>query len=360
MTMVDTDLQRAAVECARSAYGDVGLVAWQPLADRTRKTIARMSLITDAGARTVIAKTADIRERAALEVLTEAGVGGVPRLVGVHDDPPLILMEDLGAGGTLADLLLGDDRRAAADGVDRWAVAIARLLAATAGLGPAFRDRLAALDPEAALDRTELILADAVDDFTRLLPRLDLAMSDDAAAELRAIGERLRVDPDDPAGPGALTPGDACPDNNVETADGLVLIDLEWAEFRHIAWDAAYLTVPWPTCWCSWRMPPTIIEAAVRRWRETLGGGADLTDAIRDATVAWSLMTVSWYLPAALEMEPPDGGPRPAPRSATQHRLSVAAEAAPDGPLRRLATDLLAATMRAWGDQPLPFGPAWR
>ena len=26
-------------------------------------------------------------------------------------------------------------------------------------------------------------------------------------------------------------------------------------QWRHVAWDLAYLRVPWPTCWCSWRLP---------------------------------------------------------------------------------------------------------
>ncbi|HEY1486533.1 MAG TPA: hypothetical protein VGF84_10540 [Micromonosporaceae bacterium] len=361
---MDMDLQQAALTCARSVYGDVGLVAWVPLAERKRATIARMALLTDAGARTVVAKSGAVRERAALEVLTEAGVEGVPRLLAVHDDPPLILMEDLGAGPSLADRLLGDDRPAAVAAVEAWAVAVARLQTATTALGPAFRERLAALDPAAATDQTPLVIAEAIDDFARLMPELDVVFDDDAAGDLHAIGERLRVDPEAVAGPGAMTPGDACPDNNIETGNGLVLIDLEWAEFRHVAWEAAYLAVPWPTCWCSWRMPPEVTAAAIGRWRDALAphltDGSGLDDAVRDATVAWSLMTATWLLPAALGHEPADGGPRPAPRPTVQNRLAVAAEVAADGPLRRFAVDLLAATGRAWGDQPLPLGPAWR
>ena len=53
----------------------------------------------------------------------------------------------------------------------------------------------------------------------------------------------------------AFTPGDTCPDNDVQVADGLVLIDFEDAQWRHVVWDVAYLTVPFPSCWCSWRLP---------------------------------------------------------------------------------------------------------
>ena len=40
----------------------------------------------------------------------------------------------------------------------------------------------------------------------------------------------------------------------------VVLVDFEGAEWRHVAWDVAYLRVPWPTCWCSWRMPDAVAE----------------------------------------------------------------------------------------------------
>lgn len=148
---------------------------------------------------------------------------------------------------------------------------------------------------------------------------------------------RLRADPADGHGPGALTPGDACPDNNAETPGGLVLLDFETAGFRHIAWDAAYLTVPWPTCWCSWRLPAAVQAAALARWRATVepalgpAVAAALDDAIRDATVGWALITAAWFLRAAHRNQPlgPGGRLRPGSRELVQHRLGVAAAADP-------------------------------
>ena len=63
----------------------------------------------------------------------------------------------------------------------------------------------------------------------------------------------------------ALSPADACPDNNLLTDRRLRLIDFEWSEVRHPAWDAAYLAVPWPTCWCSWRIPGRVRRPGARR-----------------------------------------------------------------------------------------------
>ena len=42
---------------------------------------------------------------------------------------------------------------------------------------------------------------------------------------------------------------------------------------RHPAWDAAYLAVPWPTCWCSWRIPEASAERALDAYREKAASG---------------------------------------------------------------------------------------
>jgi Phosphotransferase enzyme family len=57
------------------------------------------------------------------------------------------------------------------------------------------------------------------------------------------------------SGPSALTLADACPDNSIRTTRGYLLIDFEEAEWRPVAWDVAYLTVPWPSCWCCFTLP---------------------------------------------------------------------------------------------------------
>src|SRR2546429_3760393 len=96
-------------------------------------------------------------------------------------------------------------------------------------------------------------------------PIVDVDVPTHALDELRGLGSRLSC-----AGPAALTPADACPDNNVRTAGGLVLIDFEGAQWRHIAWDVAYLAVPWPSCWCAWQLPADVAARAVEAYRARL------------------------------------------------------------------------------------------
>jgi hypothetical protein len=408
MAQMGTKLSEAALDCARTAFGEVRVVATTKLRDRRDWWVKRLELVTDVGVRSVIAKAARPRERAALEVLTAANVPAVPRLLAISESTPVVLMEDLGTGPSVADRLLGDDPDEAAAAVVRWAEAVARLQGVTLRLGPAFFDRLAASADVApatgsgvgggarssagrskfGLRRRELqrarwkeavtgpasdrAITGTVDGLRDGLRPLGVDVGDDVGAavraELRAIADRLRADPAGGHGPGALTPCDTCPDNNVETPERLVLIDYEGADFRHVAWDAAYLTVPWPTCWCSWRMPEAVREAALIRWRATIEpalapavAGA-LDEAIRDATVAWALITAALFFGAAHRDRPLGHGGelRPRPRELVQHRLGVAAANDPDGVLGRLAAAALDATRAAWGDRPLLLAQAWR
>ena len=104
------------------------------------------------------------------------------------------------------------------------------------------------------------------------------------------------------------------------------------------------------------------------QWRATIEPelrpaiAAGLDDAIRDATIAWALVTAAWFLGAAHRDRPlgPGGSLRPGPHELIQHRLGVAAAADPDGVLGALAARALDATRAAWGDRPLLLGAVWR
>jgi hypothetical protein len=303
----------------------------------------------------------NVREQAALQVLGDLGVAGAPRLLGSSDDPPTLLLEDIGTGPSLSDRLLGSDREAAAAAVTRWATAIGSLQAATLDAGRRFSDALTALAPAdpPPLDSTGAHAVDTTEILAGLLPQLGVPTA--GLDELVAVADLSE-------GPHALTPGDACPDNNLERDGRQILIDFEWAEYRHVAWDAAYLTVPWPTCWCSWRLPSAVTASATAAWRAALTPALDaeqaagLDVAVERATVAWALMTTAWQLPRAMgedHLKPNNPGRLwPDRRAIVQHRLAIAARST--SRLGLLASAALAATQERWGVIELPLGPAWR
>jgi hypothetical protein len=134
-------------------------------------------------------------------------------------------------------------------------------------------------------------------------------------------------------------PGDTCPDNNVFTGDGahsLALIDFEGASWRHIAWDVAYLTVPWPSCWCSWRPTGDLASRAVARYRQAMAATMPCVSIsefdldLAAATDLWSVLYSAWLLPLTHVDDPPAsrlGLVSPRRRALLLHRLDRARQA---------------------------------
>jgi hypothetical protein len=306
------------------------------------------------------------REAAALSVL--AGAAELPRVLAESADPPVVVLTDLGDGPSLADALLGNDPHGAEVALVRWAQSLARLHVAG-------RDRRATFQQALTARAGELPLYDArlgadIDDAVRVLDRecgsLGVTVPHGAFDELRGLGARLG------GAAAAITPADTCPDNNLVRDDRLTLLDFENAQWRHVVWDVAYLRVPWPTCWCSWRLPDEVAERAVAAYVEVAKdafaavGAASFRAEVHAADVGWTLLSVAWFLGA-----PPDdarlpGGsspPWPGKLEVMLHRLhrsSGTAVAAGLPALGELAASLCVELERRWGAVPLDLAPAFR
>jgi hypothetical protein len=316
---------------------------------------------------TVIVKrfTADgggAREAAALSVLPPGAPS--PRLPGESTHPSAVVVSDAGTGRSVADDLLGADPDTARAAVLSWAQAIAGLHDCTAGLGDAFRAALAA--------RTDQPVATLAAEIERAGTALeghcaDLGVRVPSGAwdDLRGLYARLH------GGPAVLSPGDPCPDNNVATPRGRILIDFEAAQWQHPAWDVAYLTVPWPSCWCSWRLPDDACQQALDRYRQTStlpwATSASFRGDVEAAAAVWAIVTTAWFLPRALTDDPPPADPRklmPTRRSQILNRLRLAASVHRQDGRAPAALSAFAAGLRAtlaarWGDLPLPYAPAF-
>jgi aminoglycoside/choline kinase family phosphotransferase len=67
-----------------------------------------------------------------------------------------------------------------------------------------------------------------------------------------------------------LVHGDPCPDN-VLLIDGICrIVDFEHAGWGPVAYDAAYLLAPFPSCWCFARLPAEVAGPAVAAYRARL------------------------------------------------------------------------------------------
>lgn len=302
-----------------------------------------------------------VRETAALSVLPP---GEASALVASGTDPPLVVTEDLGGGPSVADALLGDDQDVAWRAVRQWAVAVGRLHAATASLREAFEQQLHQRSPEVRVPPSRV--SRELDDAARVLDghcaALGVPVPTGALDELRELRHLLGSD-----GTAALTPADTCPDNNVRVGDRVVLTDFEGAQWRHVAWDVAYLFVPWPSCWCAWSIPDELARQAFADYRAAAAPGLpavadDLFEReVRAATAGWALTSTTWYLDSALGEDPPVNPQRPAPtrRAMVLRRLALAAASDALPALAELAAELGGELDRRWGDVPLETARAF-
>src|SRR4051794_203609 len=247
-----------------------------------------------------------VRESAALAVLPADARG--PRLVAAGGAPPLVITADEGPGASVADALLGDDPGVAEQAVVGWAEALATLHASTRHLRARFRRELSAREGDVHV--ADNLTAVWLEDTARLLDRqcglLGVRVPAGAFDELRSLGHRLGG-----GGTAALSPADTCPDNNVRSVDHVVLLDFEDAQWRHVAWDVAYLRAPWPTCWCAWRMPEHVAAAALTAYRRIAAPAFPEVDdpeferEVTAAEVAWALATAGTSLDTALRSGAP-------------------------------------------------------
>lgn len=363
-----------------SVLGPVVVVAGERLPSSGRAVVLRAVATDEAGRNHRLVLKAPVgsgpasaREEAALRIAAEVQAPGVVRLLAVGSDPLLLVLADAGHGPTLADRLLANDPAAAEVAVLKWAARLGGLQAATTGAREKFASLLLVLSPLGAppVDTSRDAVAEAAVSLGRDLPRLGVPLTAGVLQELRDLPEALDVTA--PGSPGALVPGDTCPSNAIDGDDGLVLLDFEGAEYRHLAWEASYLTVPWPSCWCSWLLPDAVAGQALAAWTRSVASthpavtASSFQDDLIKATIGWVFISVGWFLAPALDGDPPPPDPTrrhmiPTRRALLQHRLRLAAEQRTTSlpALRDLAAQTLEATLHEWGPQALPLAPAFR
>ncbi|MEV7712835.1 hypothetical protein [Streptomyces sp. NPDC088270] len=306
-------------------------------------------------------RTAFVTEASALAL----GAGG-PELLAVDADHPLVVMADLGQGPSLADVLLGDDAEAAEERLLAWARELGKVAVRGADRQREYDGTRRGYDPSAVaqtakdaasvrfLRRLPSVLADA-----GLTPPKGLA--DDLAEIGALVGD---------AYPG-LTPGDTCPDNNLITPSGVRLLDFEAAGYPSVFLTAAYCRIPFPTCWCSFRIEPALASRAEEAYRgELLAIHPDLADdgiwhaGVRRALAAWAtkLMFVFPDAMNADRVRNSRGGPSTTVRQLLRHQCEVLhRELTAAGDLEALAETaalVLRGTER-WQTPPLPPYPAF-
>ncbi|RZS34327.1 hypothetical protein EV193_109114 [Herbihabitans rhizosphaerae] len=295
-----------------------------------------------------------------------------PELFAHSTDTRLLVLEDLGRAPTLADKLLGNDSRAAERSLLSWARSLGRLHATTAGREADFDALLRRLDVVSSKDP---LTVEGRAALTGLPELLESALGVSASSGALDAAERAR---------GLLTasrhrafsPSDSCPDNNLITSRGVRFLDFEGGCVRNIMLDAAYLRVPFPSCWCSFALPSGMTEAMLAAWRaEVRSMWPDLDEdpvlmpKLLDAQLFWVWLATWNYLPSATEgavgaigvrHASPVLPSRGAVLAGRWRRLAEDAALAGVDAVAEHAEAVVAGLERRFGEMDLPLYPAFR
>lgn len=250
----------------------------------------------------------------------------------------LLVVEDLGDGPALSDLLLGDDPHAAHRGLVAWAATLGAALRPTMRNGR--RD-----EPLAAGE-----LRTGIESFAASLDVEMPAIGGDLASLVRPLNAANEWF--------AFGPSDACPDNNRVLADGTVkLFDFEGASWRHAASEAAYTIGPFCSCWCVAALPDGAAESMQDAFMTSFRPPSP--DAFRDATRCAAILYVLQQLdrfPYFLEHDfafgPPDNAPATSRQFVTHRLASVTRLAIGEPALADLFEALAGAVAKRWPDTP--------
>jgi hypothetical protein len=312
----------AAERALTNAWGgSVGLLPLNaPEAVRPHSTVARCLVRADYADApvTVIVKSARdydpadlsphapagrlLNEWAALRFLSELGTDLAPRLYAADRHAGLLVIEDLGSGASLQEVLDGDKPREASAALTVYAMGLGKLHAATRGR----LSDLQALRDELGVTTT------AADPFVTMWPTRNLPVLPGLCAELGATWtDAAQQDLDRvveaiaEAGPFlALSQGDTCPENHRLHNGGVRFLDFEFSGFRHALLDAAFLWLPFPTCQHVARLPKEHLMQADAAYRAALGlPDGRFSAQMLHARAWWTMLSLGAYLRQALEAD---------------------------------------------------------
>jgi aminoglycoside/choline kinase family phosphotransferase len=309
-----TDMIERAAEILSERHGAEIVIRRATLLtdDERRNALHRLELDNAAAdlPRTIILKHVPESENNSLQdFLSEwvgtafaSGVPGIgPAYYGGDLELRFVLMEDLGDSDTsLVEPLLGEDPEAAIRALRQHAALLGQLHAQTVGQAAdydALYESLAGEGPDAEFADKEA--AQLLSGLEQVCELYKLVLDGAARAELESVRANFTA----PGPWHAFLHRDSCPDNVFRESDGLRLIDFQESRFGHVLMDAVFFRMCYPSCWCSNRLPPNLVnelEAVYRQ--EATSGLPQLADddqfytQMVEVCWVWIMITLSWLV----------------------------------------------------------------
>ncbi|MEV4649471.1 hypothetical protein [Saccharopolyspora sp. NPDC049426] len=244
-----------------------------------------------------------------------------PELIAHDVNERLLVLEDLGRGSTLADVLFAEDPRAAERALLAWARALGRLHSSTAGCAADFDALMRRLGAKSWTDPVADDIVASVGELPELLSQiLGVRTPPELVERLTAASEQLGSSRYQ-----AFSPSDICPENSLVTgSSGVRFLDFEWGCVRDVAMDAAYLQYPFPSSWCSYALPENLAQSMLATWRSEiaevwpeLDSDEVLLPRLFNAQLLWVWVSTWWFLPRTGENDRPIDLHQPSPRRST-------------------------------------------
>jgi Phosphotransferase enzyme family len=213
-----------------------------------------------------------------------------------------IILENVQHRARLVESLLGQDRTQAERGLLQYAACLGQLHTDTIGKATEFQELFQAIAPNLKRHRISV----DIPKHQRMLERVDIYPESNWLQDLQAIERTV-------SHPGEFLTyihADACPDNVLDTGEGLRLIDFETGHFGHALIDAAYGRMMFPNCWCANRLPDNVVQQMETIYRTILIQRCPIAEddrifetALVNACGFWLLHTLARHFEYALEKD---------------------------------------------------------
>ncbi|NJK45968.1 MAG: hypothetical protein HC933_18425 [Pleurocapsa sp. SU_196_0] len=226
-------------------------------------------------------------EWAGCDMLAPLGLG--PKVYAGSLEHGFYLMEDLEGGESLADRLTGNDPVATTAALLAYARSLGALHAATRQQAARWLEVRGKLSPHTTLQPDTGFQGDA-SAFKSMCERYGIIPSNGFDVEIRRIEAVLL----EPGAYLAFSPTDCCPDNHFLRGDRVVFFDCEGATMRHALLDVTYLLAPFPTCWCTSRLPRDLTPRLLEAYREQFVGESDFETQLTLVLATWIVRTLTW------------------------------------------------------------------
>lgn len=249
----------------------------------------------------VLEDAAFLREVVAYQFTTSLNenVRPGPVLLGYDMDQRIVIISDSGEGDTLAALLDQADSESHVQILRNLGTALGRMHAGSAGQEAAFdvlfaRATKARSGAEKMQRLRERLLAHRIRFGLEMLEASGITVPSEVALTAANVQQRLFK-----GGSRAFTPFDLSPDNIIY-ADKTQFLDYEWAGFRDVSFDVAFVVAGFPLYVSEWDYNEEAVEAFIDAWlyeiRDTWPAFMHedtLQARITGAMVSWALLSLS-------------------------------------------------------------------